>query len=589
MKRSHQERDVARMLLWIHTSPGFYDARGIVEVFEVLRERYPELEIPFDKILVVGRAYRDIGESERAYLVFRATIDASFVSDASVSAVLEDGGPVPRLRRLPGGPVAGVPGHGRGRRRVLRPEPGALPEGAVRPRAGEAGATDRGGARRTQAEAGEEPDKIAMLKEAIRLLESFLRLYPQDPLADDAAFSMANAFLDLKQYEVVVKICRSFAERFPKSDFASGFQYMEALGHFWQHDYDDALEAAVAVGEGESKDRDFARYIVGQIHHAKGNPADAIEWYAKVKEHVRRREGGDRLLRGEADRAGGGLDLQARRDRSSSTLEYRNIKEAALQVYRVDLMKLYLREKNLSNVTSVHLAGIQPELELTVPLGDGKDYVDKKRNVKLELKEEAAYLVICRGDDLFASGLVLITPLTIEMQEDADLRPRPRERPRRGKEGGYAAEVHVKAIGSADSEFKSGETDLRGVFVADGLRGKATVIAREGESRYAFYRGETWLGAPEHARVPSADGGRYVAGGARLPPEPPRQEPTRSRSRTSSSTTRCAASGKEEYRSRTPGRTTELHAALRARRRRPFRWYPPYECRVRSSHRTRLQ
>ena len=50
--------------------------------FDRLRERYPELEIPFDKILLVGRAYRDISEFERAYLVFRATIDASFISDA---------------------------------------------------------------------------------------------------------------------------------------------------------------------------------------------------------------------------------------------------------------------------------------------------------------------------------------------------------------------------------------------------------------------------------------------------------------------------------------------------------------------------
>ena len=31
------------------------------------------------------------------------------------------------------------------------------------------------------------------------------------------------------------------------------------------------------------------------------------------------------------------------------------------------------------------------------------------------------------------------------------------------------------------------------------MHGKATVIAREGESRYAFFRGETWLGAPLNA------------------------------------------------------------------------------------------
>jgi hypothetical protein len=65
--------------------------------------------------------------------------------------------------------------------------------------------------------------------------------------------------------------------------------------------------------------------------------------------------------------------------------------------------------------------------------------------------------------------------------------------------GGYRPEVHVKAIGSADTEFRSGETDLRGLFIADNVHGKATVIAREGESRYAFFRGETWLGTPLNA------------------------------------------------------------------------------------------
>jgi hypothetical protein len=107
--------------------------------------------------------------------------------------------------------------------------------------------------------------------------------------------------------------------------------------------------------------------------------------------------------------------------------------------------------------------------------------------------------VICRGDDLFASGLVLITPLKIEVQTDARA-GRLRANVLDAASGGYAAEVHVKAIGSVDKAFRSGETDLRGVFVADGLRGKATVIARAGDSRYAFYRGTEWLGAPETAR-----------------------------------------------------------------------------------------
>ena len=71
--------------------------------------------------------------------------------------------------------------------------------------------------------------------------------------------------------------------------------------------------------------------------------------------------------------------------------------------------------------------------------------------------------------------------------------------------GGYRPEVHVKAIGSADKDFRGGDTDLRGLFIADGLRGKATVIAREGESRYAFFRGDTWLGTPENAPAAPAE------------------------------------------------------------------------------------
>jgi hypothetical protein len=184
-------------------------------------------------------------------------------------------------------------------------------------------------------------------------------------------------------------------------------------------------------------------------------------------------------------------------------LDYRNIREAAIQVYRVDLMKLYLREKNLSTITKVHLAGIRPQLEKSVTLGDGKDYVDKERKVALDLSEEGAYLLICRGDDLFASGLVLVTPLKIEVQEDPQS-GRVRANVLDAVKGGYAAEVHVKAIGSADSEFRSGDTDLRGVFVADGIRGTATVIARAGDSRYAFYRGKLWLGAPADQRTTPA-------------------------------------------------------------------------------------
>jgi hypothetical protein len=252
------------------------------------------------------------------------------------------------------------------------------------------------------------------------------------------------------------------------------------------------------VADGKSKDRDFARYILGQIFHAHGKPADAIQWYKLVqnqypdaKEAIGYFEE-KRFSLEEVSIFRPGEPVKAK-------LKYRNIKEANLQVYRVDLMKLYLREKNLSNITKVKLAGIKPELEHNIALGDGKDYIDKEQEAELNLKEEAAYLLIARGDSLFASGLVLITPLKIEVQEGS-ASGRVRANVINAIEGGYKANVHVKAIGTKDTQFRSGETDLRGIFVADNLRGKATVIAREGETRYAFYRGKKWLGAPETAQ-----------------------------------------------------------------------------------------
>ena len=159
-------------------------------------------------------------------------------------------------------------------------------------------------------------------------------------------------------------------------------------------------------------------------------------------------------------------------------------------------MKLYLREKDLANITQVQLAGIEPEVSENITLGDGKDYIDKERKVKLDIKGEGAYLVICRGDDLFTSGLVLISPLEIEVQEDITS-GRVRVNVRDTTNGTFIEGVHVKAIGSTDKQFKSGETDLRGLFIADDIRGNTTVVARDEQTRYAFYRGKEWLGAPE--------------------------------------------------------------------------------------------
>ena len=88
----YNKKETMQMLLWMYTTKAHYNARKVVETFELSRERYPELYIPFDKIRAVGAAYRDIGEFERATFVHRSTIESSFVNDANVSATLQDDG-----------------------------------------------------------------------------------------------------------------------------------------------------------------------------------------------------------------------------------------------------------------------------------------------------------------------------------------------------------------------------------------------------------------------------------------------------------------------------------------------------------------
>ena len=61
-------KDASRMLLLISIKD--YDARKVVQYFEVVKEKSPELVLTFDQLLVIGRAYRDINEYERAYIVW---------------------------------------------------------------------------------------------------------------------------------------------------------------------------------------------------------------------------------------------------------------------------------------------------------------------------------------------------------------------------------------------------------------------------------------------------------------------------------------------------------------------------------------
>ena len=59
-----------------------YEPRSIVRWYEVAREKLPEMVIPFERLLIIGRAYADIGEHERAYLGWTALAEQSYLEDS---------------------------------------------------------------------------------------------------------------------------------------------------------------------------------------------------------------------------------------------------------------------------------------------------------------------------------------------------------------------------------------------------------------------------------------------------------------------------------------------------------------------------
>lgn len=492
--RDNPLRETARMLFYIAVAQQKH--AEVVKYFELLRERYPNAVIPFDKMLAVAQAYRQEGEQERAGQVFAAIADASFLRDAAVPGVIEEQGrfleSVDHMldvwRAYPDTPTT---------ESAYFAVSQALYQKALKP--DELPKLRKG------------LTKQEVLLRTIGIINRFLTLFPDNPIADEASFSLANAFLELEDHESVVQLAQRFHSLYPKSTYADDFRYVEAVGEFWLGRHEQALKVAMEVAESktldaygverESKNKWLALYIAAQIYHATRRPSEAVEHYTLVADrYPEASEAADYFAKQTLTMPE--LTIVPPGDAAKVTLDYRNLKEAEVRVYRVDLMRLYLTRRSLAEAARIDLAGVSPLHAATIALNENTGAQPEKKELALQVSEEGAYLVLARSGNIYASGLLLITPLALDVQEEADA-GRLRVNVRESKSGDFLAKVHVKVIGSGSGRFVSGETDLRGVFIADGLRGTATAIARGEGDRYAFFRGETWLGPP--AEVPETD------------------------------------------------------------------------------------
>ena len=476
------------------------DTEGTLRAFEMLMERDPSYQIPFQQVVAVAQAYEEMGEYHRAVRVYRTTLGARFLTETRLGRTLEQENLVlPSLRFLYD--LATVyPDLPQVQNSLFH-----LPQ--IWADRAETAATDpamrsRGYTRDT------------LLATSADWMLEFVARYPESPLAEEAGFHLAGTYLELEAYPRTTTVSRAFVRRFPDGAYTDDFLYMEGLAHLHGGDTSAAVvrlervasEQFVPPGGGQptlSEQRPLALYSIAQIHDAKGRVGPALEYYREVQ--GRFRDAAEAVARMEYVSLHGDQVVSIPLgDAPRIEVRSRNVGTADLLLYRVDLMRLYLREKDLSRVTEVRLAGIEPAHKRTVQLL-GRSHREKATTLPLPLARPGAYLVVLKGEQAELSSMVLYSDLSLEIQEDRNA----------GRvrvsvidpDGDPVPDSHVKVLGSSGSGIVSGDTDLRGVVAADGVYGVPTVIARHGE-QYAFWRGSEV--APAQPPLPAAPAAQEV-------------------------------------------------------------------------------
>ena len=113
---------------------------------------------------------------------------------------------------------------------------------------------------------------------AIQRYRQVLRQYPDSPLADDVAFSVAEAFYRSGQNTVAVRSYRSFIENYPDSKFVANARYKMACVTYAEGRYDESvrqLEEIIRTFPGEVISA-YAQYLIGDCYVHLDRMAEAI-------------------------------------------------------------------------------------------------------------------------------------------------------------------------------------------------------------------------------------------------------------------------------------------------------------------------
>ena len=119
---------------------------------------------------------------------------------------------------------------------------------------------------------------------AIQRYRQALRMYPDSPLADDVAFSIAEAFYNSEQNKVAARSYTEFLERFPDSPFLPMASYKLACVDYRMGKYGDAARKLEKICESMPEEPicAMASYLAGSAYMAMGGTSHAVFAYTEV-------------------------------------------------------------------------------------------------------------------------------------------------------------------------------------------------------------------------------------------------------------------------------------------------------------------
>ena len=467
---SPQDRKVhssaAKALLWIYCTKEFYNASQVVELFETIERHHRSILIPYEIMGTVGKAYHDTGEFEAAAMLWRSILKSSFRDELPVARELEESGEYTRSVGFLEDLYWSYPDEPS----IIEAYYGLSQDIYAHSNTMELTSSLQG------------LSKNDIVELAAEVLVRFLSLHKELPYSDQATFSLLSAYLELGLDADCIALSSNAIEHYYDSEYNNRFKYLKALAAFNLSKYDLALDSAREVADCDSDESAYATYILGQMYQAMGQMDEALEAYQKVRndfseaemsiDYIERQSLSiDEVVTGEPG------------DSITMNLTYCNALEIEVLAYKVDLMRLFLKEKNLDRIASVKLAGITPSCTFKRELPGILKGSTGKTTISLPFEETGAYLVLIRSGQVFASGLALITPLSIEVQESQNA---VRATILEGKDKIPLRNVLVKA--SNGDEFENGMTDLRGAVTIEIERDdEITVVARRGTDEYAFF------------------------------------------------------------------------------------------------------